>query len=189
MGTICTLIVCIWRFLETKAGIVGLAFLFGGLGSKVIKYLIAYHLSYGFFFVCIWRLFETKAGIEWLAFLSWALESKVMKVGSDTFWQPIFQMILQNQQSSPIIGAFGCFAKHFSLVKMCQNLTFKVTFLCLIFFSIGIIGLINIFCYTGIWNVWGGWFLAGNQDNHQNSISSLISQNLWLIFMGMKHFI
>ena len=110
-----------------------------------------------------------------------------MKVGSDTFWQPIFQMILQNQQSSPIIGAFGCFAKHFSLVKMCQNLTFKVTFLCLIFFSIGIIGLINIFCYTGIWNVWGGWFLAGNQDNHQNSISSLISQNLWLIFMGMKH--
>ena len=21
--------------------------------------------------------------------------------------------------------------------------------------------------YTGGWNVWGGWFLAGNQSNHQ----------------------
>ena len=22
--------------------------------------------------------------------------------------------------------------------------------------------------YTGGWNVWGGWFLAANQDDHQN---------------------
>ena len=57
-----------------------------------------------------------------------------MKVGSDTFDNPYFQMVLQNQQFSPIIGAFGCFAKHFGLVKKCQILTFKVNFLCLIFF-------------------------------------------------------
>ena len=41
---------------------------------------------------------------------------------------------------------------------------------------------------TGSWNVWGGWFLAENQGNHQNFVPSLISKNLWLIFMGMKHF-
>ena len=29
-----------------------------------------------------------------------------MKVGSDTFDNPYFQMVLQNQQFSPIIGAF-----------------------------------------------------------------------------------
>ena len=40
--------------------------------------------------------------------------------------------------------------------------------------------------YTGGRNVWSGWFLAGNQDNHQSFIPSLISKNLWLIFMGMK---
>ena len=32
----------------------------------------------------------------------------------------------------------------------------------------------------------GGWFLAGNQGNHQNFVSSLISKNLWRIFIEMK---
>ena len=46
---------------------------------------------------------------------------------------------------------------------------------------------INFVCrYTGGSNVWGGWFLAGNQGNHQNFVPSLISKNLSLIFMGMK---
>ena len=95
-----TLIVCIWRLLETKAGIEELAFLRESLESKVIKYLIAYHLSYVCtLVVCIWRLLETKAGIEGLAFLRGGLESKVMKIGSNTFCNPFFQMVLQNQQS------------------------------------------------------------------------------------------
>ena len=68
-----------------------------------------------------------------------------MKVESDIFGKPYLQMVLQDQQFSPIIGAFGCFAKHFGLVKKCQILTFKVNFLCLIFFSTGIIGLIAHF--------------------------------------------
>jgi hypothetical protein len=79
-----------------------------------------------------------------------------MKVGSDTFGNPYFQMVLQNQQFSPIIGAFGCFAKHFGLVKKCQILTFKINFLGLIFFSTGIIGFIAHFCYTGSLNICGG---------------------------------
>jgi hypothetical protein len=39
-------VVCICSLLVTKAGIEGLAFLFGGLEIKVIKYLIAYHQGY-----------------------------------------------------------------------------------------------------------------------------------------------
>ena len=58
-----------------------------------------------------------------------------MKVESDIFGKPYLQMVLQDQQFSPIIGAFGCFAKHFGLVKKCQILTFKDNFLCLIFFK------------------------------------------------------
>ena len=48
-----------------------------------------------------------------------------MKVESDIFGKPYLQMVLQDQQYSPIIGAFGCFAKHFGLVKKCQILTFS----------------------------------------------------------------
>ena len=44
----------------------------------------------------------------------------------------------------------------------------------------------QLISYTRDRNVWGGWFLAGNQDNHQNFVPSLISKNLWLIFIGMK---
>jgi hypothetical protein len=40
--------------------------------------------------------------------------------------------------------------------------------------------------YTGGWNVWGEWFLARKQGNHQNFDPFLISKNLWLIFMEMK---
>ena len=43
--------------------------------------------------------------------------------------------------------------------------------------------------YTDGWNVWGGWFLAGNQGNYQNFVPSLISKNLWRIFIKMKHFL
>ena len=39
---------------------------------------------------------------------------------------------------------------------------------------------------TGRWNVWGRWFLAGNQGSHQNFVPSLISKNLWQIFIEMK---
>ena len=41
-------------------------------------------------------------------------------------------------------------------------------------------------CTGGQECVWGGWFLAGNQDNHQNFVPSLISKNFWLIFMEIK---
>ena len=40
--------------------------------------------------------------------------------------------------------------------------------------------------YTGGWNVWGEWFLAGTQGNHQNFDPSLLTNKLWLVFMGMK---
>ena len=40
--------------------------------------------------------------------------------------------------------------------------------------------------YTGGWNIWGGWFLAGNQGNHQNFVPSLISKNIWQTFIEMK---
>ena len=40
--------------------------------------------------------------------------------------------------------------------------------------------------YTPGWNVWGEWFLARNQGNHQNFDPSLIPKKLWPIFMGMK---
>ena len=47
--------------------------------------------------------------------------------------------------------------------------------------------------YTALASHWLkclGWviFFAGHQVNHQNFIPSLISKNLWLILMGMKHF-
>ena len=40
--------------------------------------------------------------------------------------------------------------------------------------------------YTRAKNVWGGWLLAENQDNHQNFDPSLPPKKLWLIFMGGK---
>ena len=49
-------------------------------------------------------------------------------------------------------------------------------------------GVLTNIANTGGWNVWGGWNLTGNQDNHQNFVPSLISKNLWLIFLGMKDF-
>ena len=42
--------------------------------------------------------------------------------------------------------------------------------------------------YTAGWNVWGEWFLAGTQSNHQNFDPSLLTNKLWLVFMGMKQF-
>ena len=35
-------------------------------------------------------------------------------------------------------------------------------------------------------NVWVGWFLGGNQGNHQHFDLFLIAMNLWLIFIGVK---
>jgi hypothetical protein len=53
-----------------------------------------------------------------------------------------------------------------------------------------VIKAITWFCqqpnYTAGWNVWGKWFLAGNQGNHQNFNPSLIPKKIWPIFMGMK---
>ena len=40
--------------------------------------------------------------------------------------------------------------------------------------------------YTGDWNLFGEWFLAENQGNHQNFDPSLLTNKLWLVFMGMK---
>ena len=40
--------------------------------------------------------------------------------------------------------------------------------------------------YTASWNVWGEWFLAVNHHNHKNWVPSILTHNLWLIFMGMK---
>ena len=37
-------------------------------------------------------------------------------------------------------------------------------------------------------NVWPGLFLAGNQGNHQNFDPFLLTNKLWLVFMGMKQF-
>ena len=51
--------------------------------------------------------------------------------------------------------------------------------------------ILNIFSpnwslYTAGWNVWGEWFLAGTQGDHQNFDPSLLTNKLWLFFMGMK---
>ena len=35
-------------------------------------------------------------------------------------------------------------------------------------------------------NVWDGFFLAGNHNNHKNWVPSILSHNLCLISMGMK---
>ena len=40
--------------------------------------------------------------------------------------------------------------------------------------------------YTAGWNVWGEWFLAVNHDNHKIWVPSILTHNLWLIFLGMK---
>ena len=45
---------------------------------------------------------------------------------------------------------------------------------------------VNVPTYTAGWNVWGEWFMAGNQGNHQNFVASFIPTKLWPIFMGMK---
>ena len=42
--------------------------------------------------------------------------------------------------------------------------------------------------YTGAKNVWGGWFLAGNDNNHKNWVPFILPHNLCLIFMRMKQF-
>ena len=42
--------------------------------------------------------------------------------------------------------------------------------------------------YTAGINVWCKSFLAVNHHNHKNWIPFILSQNLWLIFMGIKHF-
>ena len=40
--------------------------------------------------------------------------------------------------------------------------------------------------YTGDRNVWGGWFLAGNQSNHQNFENSFLTNKLWCVFVRSK---
>ena len=40
--------------------------------------------------------------------------------------------------------------------------------------------------YTDGWNVWGEWFLAVNHHNHKNCVPSILTHNLWLIFIEMK---
>jgi hypothetical protein len=42
------------------------------------------------------------------------------------------------------------------------------------------------FMYTRDRNVWGGWFLAGNQINHQNFENSLLTNNHWRVFVTIK---
>ena len=52
-----------------------------------------------------------------------------MGVGSDTFGDPFIQKVFKISRPPTIIGILECFAKLCSLVKKCQNLTFKVNFL------------------------------------------------------------
>ena len=40
--------------------------------------------------------------------------------------------------------------------------------------------------YTRDRNVWGGWFLAGNQTNHQNFENSFLTNKLWCVFVRSK---
>ena len=40
--------------------------------------------------------------------------------------------------------------------------------------------------YTAGWNVWGDWFLAVYHHNHKNWVPSILTHNLWLIFIRMK---
>ena len=42
--------------------------------------------------------------------------------------------------------------------------------------------------YTAGWYVWGEWVLAVNHHNHKNWDPSTLTHNLWLIFIGIKHF-
>ena len=42
--------------------------------------------------------------------------------------------------------------------------------------------------YTRDRNVFSRWFLAGNQVNHQNFDPSLLTNNLWRVFMRIRHF-
>ena len=72
----------------------------------------------------------------------------------------------------------------FSEIRYCDNIMGVAWVYCVstandVYYPIRII-------YTGGWNVWGGWFLAGNQGNFQNFVPSSISKNLWRIFIEMK---
>ena len=44
----------------------------------------------------------------------------------------------------------------------------------------------SLIIYTAGWNVWMVWFLAVNHQNHKNWVPSILTHNLWLIFIGMK---
>ena len=44
----------------------------------------------------------------------------------------------------------------------------------------------KVMSYTRNRNVLSWWFLAGNQDNHQNFDPSLLTNKLWLVFMRMR---
>ena len=45
---------------------------------------------------------------------------------------------------------------------------------------------VSIRFYTAGWNVWGDWVLAVYHHNHQNWVPSILTHNLWLIFIRMK---
>ena len=40
--------------------------------------------------------------------------------------------------------------------------------------------------YTAGWNVWGDWVLAVYHHKHKNWVPSILTHNLWLIFIRMK---
>ena len=44
------------------------------------------------------------------------------------------------------------------------------------------------FLYNWSRNVLSWWFLAGNQSNHQNFDPTLLTNELWHVFMGIKEF-
>ena len=45
-----------------------------------------------------------------------------------------------------------------------------------------------LYYYTAGWNVWGEWLLAVNHHNHKNWVPSILTHNLWLIFMGINEY-
>ena len=64
----------------TNAGIEGLAFLFGGLESKVIKYLIAYHQGYVLWFFAFEGRWKQKQVLKDWPFYAKAWKGKSLEL-------------------------------------------------------------------------------------------------------------
>ena len=91
-------------------------------------------------------------------------------------------------KSSISVSNFKDFLKAYSLSKICKivleyslKCSQLISKLCL---SNKIYGFESL--YTASWNVCWDWFLAVNHYNHKIWVPSILTHNLWLIFIGMK---